>query len=88
MSRSIETMRSTTQPSARTVVTVDAGTVSFEKAERRPEHANLHRPAMQVFYCRRPIAGFKESVPARSARRRLVAGPTPAMLFCTGLQYP
>ena len=28
------------------------------------------------------------SVPARLARRRLVAGPIPAMLFCTGLQHP
>jgi hypothetical protein len=28
------------------------------------------------------------SVPARLARRRLVAGPIPAALFRTGLQYP
>ena len=88
MSQGIETTRTAIQPSARTVIKVDSGTVSPAKAERRIEHANLHRPAMRVFCCRQAIAGRPESVPARLARRRLVAGPTPAALLCTGQLYP
>ena len=66
------------------VTKVDAGSVSPEKAASRSIHPNLHRFAMRVFCCRE---GNTESVPARFARRRLVAGPTPAMLLCPGLQY-
>jgi hypothetical protein len=88
VSRGIETTRNATQPSARTVFKVDSGIVSPEKAIRRIEHADLHRRAMRVFCCRRIAAGFPESVPARVARRRLAAGPTPAALLCTGQLYP
>ena len=76
------------QPSARNVIKVDAGIVSPEKAIRRNEHTDLHRPAMRVFCCRRTAAGHPESVPVRLARRRLAAGPTPAALRCTGQLYP
>jgi len=88
VSRGIETTRTATQPSARNVIKVDAGIVSPEKAVRRIEHTDLHRRAMRVFCCRRPDAGRPESVPVRLARRRLVAGPTPAALLCTGQLYP
>ena len=104
VSRTTATSSSTTQPSARTVSKVDAGTVSSAKPVSRTEHADLHRLAMRVFYCRPSAAGRRSmlpqepararaglpprSVPARLARRRLIAGPTPAMSFCTGLQYP
>jgi hypothetical protein len=84
---------------------VDAGTVSSAKTDSNPEHADLHRLATRVFYCRQPRAGIHlvrirpqepalpgagspaRSVPVRLARRRLIAGPTPAMSFRTGLQY-
>jgi len=88
VSRSIETTRNAPQPSARNFAKVDAGIVSPGKAERRIEHTDLHRPAMRVFCCRRIAAGRPESVPVRLARRRLVAGPTPAALLCTGQLYP
>jgi hypothetical protein len=85
---------------------VDAGSISPAKSTTRIPDTDLHRFAMQVFYCRRhrarhasmrirpqesalACAGFPPaSVPARLARRRLVAGPIPAALFRTGLQYP
>jgi hypothetical protein len=67
---------------------VDAGSISPAKGFRSFQNTDLHRLAMQVFYCRRGGARQHESVPARLARRRLVAGPIPVMLFCTGLQYP
>ena len=88
MSRGIETTRTANQPSARNVIKVDAGIVSPAKGIGRIEHTNPQRPALRVFHCRRPDAGRPESVPARLARRRLVAGPTPAALLCTGQLYP
>jgi len=104
VSRKTRTTSSTTKPSALNFLKVDAGNISPAKGFGQFEDTNLHRDAMRVFYCRRPDARRHtmrirphgtavavlppRSVPARLARRRLVAGPIPAMLFCTGLQHP
>ena len=104
MSRKTRTTRSTTKPSALNFLKVDAGNISPEKGFGQFKDTDLHRDAMQVFYCRCPGARrdsmrirpqgparavlSPRSVPARLARRRLVAGPIPAMWFFTGLQYP
>jgi len=100
------TTSSTTKPSALKFLKVDAGNISPAKGFGQSQGTDLHRDAMQVFYCRRPDARrdsmrirpqgparsdaclSPRSVPARIARRRLVAGPIPAMWFFTGLQYP
>jgi hypothetical protein len=88
VSRKTRTTCSTTKPSALKFLKVDAGNISPAKGSIQYSNTDLHRPAMQVFYCRRRRAGHQASVPARHARRRLVAGPIPVALFCTGLQYP
>jgi hypothetical protein len=88
VSRKTRTSCSTTKPSALKFLKVDAGTISSAKGSAPLSNTDLHRRAMQVFYCRRDGAGHQASVPARHARRRLVAGPIPVTLFCTGLQYP
>jgi len=104
VSRKTRTTSSTTKPSALNFLKVDAGNISPAKGFGQSQDTNLHRDAMRVFYCRRPDARREtmrirpqgtadavlppRSVPARLARRRLVAGPIPAMLFCTGLQHP
>jgi hypothetical protein len=67
---------------------VDAGNISPEKRCRHAPDSSLHRSAMQVFYCRDASTRQAGSVPARFARRRFIAGPIPAVVFCTGLQYP
>ena len=88
MSRKTRTTSSTTKPSALKFLKVDAGIISSAKRSAPFPNTDLHRRAMQVFYCRSLAARQHESVPARLARRRLVAGPIPAALFRTGLQYP
>ena len=106
MSRKTRTTSSTTKPSALKFLKVDAGNISPAKGFGQSQDSDLHRNAMQVFYCRRPDVRrdsmrirpqglvrsdarlSPRSVPARIARRRLVAGPIPAMWFFTGLQYP
>jgi hypothetical protein len=106
VSRKTRTTRSTTKPSALKFLKVDAGNISPAKGFGQFQDSNLHRDAMQVFYCHRSgawrdsmrirpqgparsAAGpSPRSVPARLARRRLVAGPIPAAWFFTGLQYP
>jgi len=83
VSRATGTTRSTTKPSALEHSKVDSGSVSLAKPVKPSctlRNDDLHRRAMRVFCC-------QESVPARHARRRLLAGPTPAA-FQTGLQYP
>ena len=88
MSRKTRTTSSTTKPSALKFLKVESGNVSPGKCFHAFQNTDLHRRAMQVFYCRSLAARQHESVPARLARRRLVAGPIPAALFRTGLQYP
>ena len=96
MSRSSETTRSTTQPSARKHDTVDTGSVSLVKTWQSPESRTRDARRGGFFVARAP-RGFatdmgavvaactaraavrSESVPARSARQRLIAGPTPAV---------
>lgn len=80
VSRATGTTRSTTKPSALEISKVDSGSFSLAKPKDTLRTDDLHRRAMRVFCC-------QESVPARLARRRLLAGPTPAA-FQTGLQYP
>jgi len=80
VSRATGTTRSTKKPSALERSKVDSGSVSLEKRANTLRTDDLHRRAMRVFCC-------QESVPARLARRRLLAGPTPAA-FQTGLLYP
>jgi hypothetical protein len=79
------TSRSTTKPSARTVSTVDAGNVSFAKMQTHSESKTRSASRRGFFVAGSTRSRCAESVPARLARRRFVAGPIPVMLFCTGL---
>ncbi len=72
-------------------MTVDSGFVSLEKTQRLTEY-----PARSVQRCGFFIEGAgrgnarrqTESVPLRSAQRRLIAGPTPAVLLVPGQFHP
>jgi len=73
-------------------MTVDSGFVSLEKTQRL-----VQIPTRNVRRCGFFIAGglrsgnarrSKESVPMRFAHRRLIAGPTPAVLLPPGQFHP
>lgn len=89
----IATTRSTTRTSARTIDMVEvslssAKTFSLKcSSAKSPLIPFITKPAAQaprVFCCPGLRAGHAESVPVRPARRRLIAGPTPAVLLRTG----
>ena len=100
MSRSSETTRGTTQPSAGKHIKVDTGIVSLSKAQQSPEDPTRGARRSGFFVAghgagdaaaataaaHRAGRAATESVPARDARRRLIAGPTPAVQFATGQQ--
>jgi hypothetical protein len=83
-SKNNTTTRSTTRTSARTIIKVDAGSVSL--AKRQGQAISKTRDARRggFFVARGFDSGRTESVPARAARRRLIAGPTPAVSLRTG----
>jgi len=72
-------------------MTVDSGFVSLEKTQRLPEH--FTRSALRCgFFIEGAGRGNArrqtESVPLRIAQRRLIAGPTPAVLLPPGQFHP
>lgn len=90
MSTDNATTRGTKQNSDRAVETVDAGFASLEKTRTAPQASHLIQPGPlsegRVFVCPQGAGGNTESVPARLARRRLHAGPTPAALVLLGFK--
>src|SRR5690606_28810236 len=88
VSRAIATARVTSQPSDQTVTSVDSGLVSPAKTQRPSRHTTRDARRRGFFVARAMAGGqarcFPESDPARLARRRLAAGPTPAALLPTG----
>jgi len=73
----------TTRTSARTTDKVD-GFASFAKTHRHPNTRTRSASRRGFFDARARRAGHAESVPVRVARRRLTAGPTPAVSLRTG----
>jgi len=84
VSRKYTTARSTKRTSARTQMTVDAGFVSLAKRNDTIFKGTRDARRRGFFIAAQVLARHTESVPARLARRRLVAGPTPATSLRTG----
>ncbi len=74
----------TKRTSARTTDKVDAGFVSLAKTHRLQNNRTRSASRRGFFDARARRAGHAESVPVRFARRRLTAGPTPAVSLRTG----
>lgn len=81
VSRTIATNSSSTRTSARTIHMVDAGSLSSAKRESNPFQQTRSARRCGFFVALAHGAGRAESVPVRFARRRLIAGPTPAVLL-------
>jgi hypothetical protein len=84
VSRIITTTRSIKRTSARKIITVDAGSVSFAKTQRHQISRTRNALRGGFFVAGTSSSRHAESVPARLARRRLIAGPTPAVSLRTG----
>jgi len=73
-------------------MTVDSGFVSLEKTQRLPEITTRSVRRRGFFIVSSLRSGnarrSKESVPLRLAQRRLIAGPTPAVLLPPGQFHP
>jgi hypothetical protein len=78
------TSRKTTRTSARIDKPVDAGFVSFAKSQSTSFKGTRDALRRGFFIAAHLVPRHAESVPARVARRRLVAGPTPATSLRTG----